>query len=159
MHCIVATLACQANAEFFESIRYFKAAEFCSIHALKFEDLAIRMLDTKGASNHICDWDYLTFARQELHDSNCFDIARLSKMNKIINHETVQLKIEEIYYGGLSTRNRRHNLSFYLSCLSFGVLAPFLLYFKDGVYLSSNGMATDVFLLRDPRQLTYAIIL
>ena len=63
------------------------------------------MLDAKGA--HQFDWKYLIKPKSILNNSNCFNIARLSKMDRIINHETVQLKIEEIYYGGLSSTNRR----------------------------------------------------
>lgn len=108
MHCLVSSLACQANAEFFDNIRYFNASAFCEFYAGKFESLATRMLDAKGARRF--DWEYLINPRPILNSSNCFDIARLSKMNKIINHETVQLKIEEIYYGGLSSSNRRKNV-------------------------------------------------
>jgi len=109
MHCLVSTLSCRANEEFFKSIRYFDAASFCANFATKFELLAARMLDAKGARRF--DWDYLVNPRPILNNSNCFDIARLSKLNKIINHETVQLKIEEIYYGGLSSSNRTKTVS------------------------------------------------
>ena len=50
--------------------------------------------------------------RPLLDQSNCFDIARLGKMNEVINHETVQLKIEKVYFGGLSASNRRKNVTF-----------------------------------------------
>ena len=102
-----------------------------------------------------------------LDQSNCFDIARLGKMNEVINHETVQLKIEKVYFGGLSASNRRKNVVsnfllffviikikhfFWLSFLSFVLLAPFLLDYREGISLSANGFFEDVLLVKSAKK-------
>ena len=99
--------SCDSNAQ----CKRWKQANYRLVLFSKVSFLPFDKLFSRGAA-----FDLWTVhkshsrVRPLLDQSNCFDIARLGKMNEVINHETVQLKIEKVYFGGLSASNRRKNV-------------------------------------------------
>ena len=102
---------------------------FFFIYTSEFENLAIGVLNIFDLNSDDLINSIVLLRQINIYGMDCLQMAVEARCLKFVSLPTVQILITEIWNGNLTmSKGFKANLKFIISCLSFGFLAPFLVF-------------------------------